>query len=91
MCDTADAEPGAIKVALYVGPIGEPTHMARQRPSGVWTSKCGMSEDIDHARLEDVGAAYGTVSRILRRPGAERSPGEVQEILRRLQLGSPTP
>ena len=66
-------EPGFEKVAVYVDANGVPTHMARQRESGMWTSKLGPQEDIDHDTLEDLeGGVYGHVARVLRRP-ARRS------------------
>src|SRR5437899_678198 len=42
-CDAADLEPGFEKVVLYVDAAGVPTHVARQLPSGRWTSKLGRS------------------------------------------------
>lgn len=45
-------------------------HAARQQPSGVWTSKLGQMEDIEHNMLEALrGDVYGRVGLILRRPG----------------------
>ena len=41
-------EPGFEKVALFADAAGMPTHAARQRPSGAWTSKLGIAEDIEH-------------------------------------------
>lgn len=57
------------KVALYADANGTPTHMARQRSSGDWTSKLGRLEDIRHKSLDEIaGAAYGRVVEVLRRP-----------------------
>ena len=68
-CGTSDLEPGFEKLALYVGEQGEPTHVARQLPSGVWTSKLGTAEDIEHGRLAGLeGQIYGRVAHFLRRP-----------------------
>lgn len=65
-------EPGFEKVALFVrGAV--PTHAARQLPSGRWTSKLGMREDIEHDLHAVSGAAYGTVALILKRPTSETS------------------
>jgi hypothetical protein len=36
----------------------EPKHMARQLANGLWTSKCGQSEDITHFTL-DALESYG--------------------------------
>jgi hypothetical protein len=59
------------KVAIYAGPSGIPTHMARQLRSGVWTSKCGGLEDITHTLEGLEGEVYGRVTQILRRPITE--------------------
>ncbi len=68
-CDTAELEPGFEKLALYADGRGEPTHVARQLPSGAWTSKLGAAEDIEHDSLADLeGPVYGQVARVLRRP-----------------------
>lgn len=68
-CDSERLEPRYEKVALYVNADGEPTHMARQLPSGLWTSKLGRGWDIEHETLHGVeGHDYGTVAVYLRRP-----------------------
>jgi hypothetical protein len=41
-------ETGFEKVAIFANALGQPTHAARQLPTGRWTSKLGESEDIDH-------------------------------------------
>src|SRR5579884_2105187 len=43
-----ELEPDFEKVAIYALD-GVPEHVARQRASGVWTSKMGRGHDIDHA------------------------------------------
>src|SRR5437588_10332021 len=58
-CPTSGLEPGLTKVAIYVDSLGKPAHMARQLPSGIWTSKCGRAEDIRHGTLHDVASCYG--------------------------------
>ena len=67
-CDSGEFEPGFEKIALYaVGDI--PTHAARQLGDGIWVSKLGALEDIQHATLLELeGAAYGQVVCFLRRP-----------------------
>jgi len=54
--------------------------VARQLADARWTSKLGGLEDIEHALHDLVGAEYGTVALILRRPvagaGGERSGAE---------------
>lgn len=75
-CDHGEAEPGFEKVAIYIDPfgtsytpIGMPTHAARQLDSGIWTSKLGGWEDIEHLTLECLGGkgAYGRPSQFLKR------------------------
>jgi len=39
------------KIALYVNSQGRPTHAARLLSNGVWTSKLGNWEDIEHKNL----------------------------------------
>jgi hypothetical protein len=69
-CDSADLEPGFEKTAIYASGA-TPTHAARQLPSGVWTSKLGPQEDIEHTTPEAVeGPEYGKVAVVLRRPVA---------------------
>jgi hypothetical protein len=48
-CESEGLEPGFEKIALFANPQGIPVHAARQRPEGMWTSKLGEVEDIDHA------------------------------------------
>lgn len=67
-CDNADLEQGFEKVAIYVRD-GEPEHIARQLESGVWTSKLGEYEDIEHNTLEGLmGESYGRAEIIMKRP-----------------------
>lgn len=68
-CESDDFVEGVEKIAIYVDSSGEPTHVARQLESGMWTSKLGSEWDIAHgtlAALED--GAYGTVVHIMERP-----------------------
>jgi hypothetical protein len=60
-------EPGVEKVALYA--VGDaPTHVARQLPSGQWTSKLGRGIDIEHTSPDALaGGTYGEVVAILSR------------------------
>ncbi|MGV8083313.1 MAG: hypothetical protein AB2L09_06760 [Coriobacteriia bacterium] len=59
ICDIPDLEPGVQKIAPYVLPTGVPTHVARQLGTGMWTSKCGQLEDIEHNLYAFAGTAYG--------------------------------
>jgi hypothetical protein len=68
ICEGDDLEAGYEKVALFADADGRPTHAARQLPSGLWSSKLGKAEDIEH-RLHDLeGTLYGLVVLILKRP-----------------------
>ena len=67
-CQSAATQAGFEKIALYADQQGSPTHVARQLPSGSWTSKLGALEDIEHASLESLeGTNYGKVVRVMRR------------------------
>jgi hypothetical protein len=69
LCETADLEPGAEKIAIYADQSGDAQHVARQLPSGAWTSKIGKLQDIEHTALDGlVGDDFGTVAAIMTRP-----------------------
>jgi hypothetical protein len=78
ICASGDLEPNYEKVALYVDGQKVPTHMARQLPSGNWTSKMGTQlEDIQHATPEEIGganSAYGNVELFMSRPRQSKTP-----------------
>jgi hypothetical protein len=84
-CDSPSLELGYEKIAIYAdGPL--PKHAARQLPSGIWTSKLGMAEDIEHAALDLLeGAAYGRVAAILCRPRPRGLPRWVSRLTSRLK------
>lgn len=68
LCADGEIEAGFEKVAIYLNQNQKPTHAARSLPSGVWTSKLGDEEDIEHKTLEAVGGQwYGTAAVFLRR------------------------
>jgi hypothetical protein len=55
------------KIAIYA--VGsDPRHVARQKASGLWTSKMGKGHDIEHALDLIEGDLYGMVSVIMERP-----------------------
>jgi hypothetical protein len=66
VCESRELESGFEKVAIYTR-SGEPKHMARQLPSGLWTSKCGDFEDITHTLEALEGSGYGRVVVIMKR------------------------
>jgi hypothetical protein len=62
-------ESGFQRIAIYIDSRDRPSHVARQLPSGKWTSKLPNREDIQHdspACLE--GIHFGYVVRTMRRP-----------------------
>ncbi len=68
-CDHDDYEPGFEKIALFADAVGKPTHVARQLPSGNWTSKLGREEDIETETLAELTESdYGEVVAFLRHP-----------------------
>jgi hypothetical protein len=59
------------KVAIFADRNQEPTHAARMLPNGVWTSKMGNAEDIQHLTLRVVeGRQYGNAVQYLKRQNA---------------------
>ena len=66
-CPGSELEAAFEKVALYGSGLFY-THIARQLPSGAWTSKLGRSEDIEHDHANAVsGGLYGEVVQFMRR------------------------
>jgi hypothetical protein len=66
-CANDDFEYDYEKVAIYIDSNGVPTHAARQRPNGLWTSKLGMSFDVSHTLFGMSDGVYGNVGAILKR------------------------
>jgi hypothetical protein len=66
-CANGELEEGLEKVVIYcVG--GIPKHMARQFPTGNWTSKLGAQWDIKHYEIQGVnGTIYGEPLQFLAR------------------------
>jgi len=72
-CLTTDLEQGIEKVVIYVN-RGEPQHITRQLENGIWISKLGPDEDIEHNTLEAlVGDKYGKVEIIMKRPRVSKA------------------
>jgi hypothetical protein len=70
MCAAEAFEPAFERIAIFAGSDGLPTHAARQLPNGLWTSKLGEGEDIEHDLHHLEGQVYGSVSAVMRRPAA---------------------
>ncbi len=66
-CADDRLEAGFVKVAVYARE-GVPTHTARQVNEGLWTSKLGRGEDIEHTLEGLLGSLYGSVVQLLKRP-----------------------
>ena len=60
ICPNALKERGFTKIALFAKE-GVPTHAARQLPNGLWTSKLGILEDVQHTLSAISGGLYGSV------------------------------
>lgn len=66
-CADGSLEAGGEKIALY-GSAAFYTHAARQLADGMWTSKLGKGEDIEHVTPDDLaGGIYGQVARFMKR------------------------
>lgn len=66
-CDSTELESGYEKIAIYKK-NEKPSHVARQLASGIWTSKLGLDEDINHNTLEALeGELYGKVDKVMKR------------------------
>jgi hypothetical protein len=63
-------EAGFIKIAHFVDARMIPTHVARLLPIGIWTSKCGDLEDIEHDLSDVCGPPlnYGDVACYMKKP-----------------------
>lgn len=70
LCQDGTYEEGFIKIAIFSDKDGFPTHAARQLCDGIWTSKCGELEDIDHDinALNGPDPAYGYIVRFMKKP-----------------------
>jgi hypothetical protein len=67
-----ELEAGFEKVAIYVAPDGLVAHAARQLPSGLWASKLGTKEDIEHELAGLEGDRWGVVAVVLARSHTEQ-------------------
>jgi len=73
--NNSELEEGYEKVAIYADNYGEFLHVAKQLPSGAWTSKLGPDEDIQHNSPHGLEGriAYGSVKQILKKSIAQTS------------------
>jgi hypothetical protein len=67
-CDSGEFEEGFVKIAIYVADDGRVKHAARLVSEGIWTSKLGQEEDIEHELDGVVGTAYGRPVAFMKRP-----------------------
>ena len=67
-CGDGTLESGYEKVAIYHRPPNGVQHMARQLHTGKWTSKLGLSYDIEHGHPRELeGSEYGIIGLYMRR------------------------
>lgn len=70
-CEHGFSDSGYEVIAVFKDAGGDGFHAARRLPSGVWTSKLGKLEDIEHPALADLegpeATAYGAVACFMRR------------------------
>jgi hypothetical protein len=74
-------ERGWERVAIYTV-NGLPAHMARQRADGIWTSKCGDLEDIDHYTLDGL-RCHGKMNPVGTSPLFQANYGDPEIVMRR--------
>lgn len=74
LCDSSCFEKGFEKIALYVDNSGKPQHATRQLTNGMWTSKIGTWEDIQHSISEEFVIEiraqiinFGTIAAVMKR------------------------
>jgi len=67
-CESGDLEVGYEKIAIFLKPGGTPAHAARQLANGLWTSKLGSDQDIEHDLHCVEGSSYGRVKQFMKRP-----------------------
>jgi len=72
-CETGDFEAGIEKVCVYAI-NGNPQHVARQLPSGEWTSKLGRGVDITHPLAALESNSFGKPVAFLKRPSGSMPP-----------------
>ncbi len=69
VCNGSEIEAGFEKIAIYADANNRPLHAARSLSHGVWSSKLGDQEDIEHTTLDSIGGKqYGSPVAFLKRP-----------------------
>ena len=67
-CENSEFEENYRKIALYQNAQGHCTHAARQKRNGIWTSKLGEEQDIEHGTPHTIECEmYGTVEFIMKK------------------------
>ena len=64
ICKDGTYKKGIEKIAIYTK-NGHPTHVSRQLQSGLWTSKCRLSEDIGPEPSKQLRDDFGHHARTL--------------------------
>ena len=64
--EIGDSDPSFEKLAIFAQ-NGVFRHVARQLPSGQWTSKMGANVDIEHDLVAVQGGRYGDLHSIMQR------------------------
>jgi hypothetical protein len=72
-CADEQLEAGFEKIAIFAL-VGVPKHASRQLETGLWTSKLGEREDIEHSLHALTGVVYGSVAVIMKRPRTTSPP-----------------
>lgn len=67
VCGDASLEQSFEKIVLFSTDGNNCSHMARQLETGKWTSKLGISHDVEHSLKSMAGGIYGEVVLILKR------------------------
>jgi hypothetical protein len=83
VCKDGGFHPNYEKIAIYANKLGRVKHAARLLTTGVWSSKLGEHEDIEHKTPECIeGKGYGYVKVFLKRklPKCQR-----QSLLKRFR------
>ena len=79
-CSDGNFEEGFEKIALYTDSRNIPTHAAKQLANGLWTSKLGKLEDIEHeiSGIEgDRPCDYGNANLFMKRSIADDLPTQL--------------